>query len=55
VDGKGGVHPVKKGKKQLTREQVWSGVVEGIEGDGNVGGTSGGGGTMKKRGGWLRW
>jgi hypothetical protein len=31
VDGKGGVHLVEKGKKQLTGEQGWSHAAEGIE------------------------
>jgi hypothetical protein len=52
VDGKGCVHPVKKGKKQLTREQGWIHVAEGIGGDGSVGGTSGDDCTTKKRRGW---
>jgi hypothetical protein len=55
VDGKGGVHPVEKGKKQLTRKQGWSRTAEGMGGDGSVGGTSGNGGATKKRHGWLRW
>jgi hypothetical protein len=49
VDVKGGVHPMEKGKKQLTGEQGWSRMTESIRGDGNVGGTSGDGGATKKR------